>query len=64
MGKHTAFRFSLGQAVVIAVSGECGRVIAQAEFLDQENSYLLRYKDAKNRAVETWWTESALEYTV
>jgi len=53
-------KFELKQTVTIAVSGEQCDVIARAEYLAAEPSYLLRYKCADGRAVETWWPESAL----
>lgn len=54
------YSFSLGQAVKIAASGEGGQVIGRSEYAYAENSYLVRYKAADGRAVESWWTESAL----
>lgn len=55
------FSFTLGQRVVITVSGEEGEVIARAEYLQSENNYLLRYKDAQGMAREEWWREGALQ---
>lgn len=53
-------KFNLKQIVVITASGEQGEVIARAEYVVAEPSYLIRYKCADGRAVEAWWTESAL----
>ena len=55
------FKFALGQQVSIAASGESGDVIARAEYATSENSYLLRYRAGDGRAVEAWWSESALQ---
>jgi hypothetical protein len=55
------FTFSMNQTVKISASGETGSIIARAEYAVGGNSYLLRYKAADGRAVESWWNESALE---
>lgn len=54
------FFFKLGETVEIAASGERGCVIGRAEYETAENSYLIRYKCADGRAVEAWWSYSAL----
>jgi hypothetical protein len=54
------FKFELNQQVTIKASGEAGIVISRAEHNVAENSYFVRYKAADGRAVENWWTESAL----
>jgi hypothetical protein len=54
------FKFALDQQVQIKVSGEIGQIIGRAEYTTGENSYYLRYQSADGRAVEAWWTESAL----
>lgn len=54
------FKFDLGQGVTIVVSGEEGEVIGRAEFSKSEDQYLVRYKAADGRAVESWWNVSAL----
>jgi len=54
------FKFELKQQVTIAVSGEQGTVIGRAEYEHSENTYWVRYKSADGRAVESWWSESAL----
>lgn len=61
MGK--TFTFDLTQIVKISESGETGTIVGRAEYTTAENSYLLRYKAADGRAVESWWNESALEAT-
>lgn len=53
-------KFELKQTVTIAASGERGEVIGRAEYVTSEPQYLLRYKCADGRAVESWWAESAL----
>lgn len=54
------FAFNLYDSVKIIASQEEGIVIARAEYATSEPSYLLRYKCADGRAIEAWWTESAL----
>lgn len=53
--------FSMRQVVRIKESGESGTVIGLAVYDHTEPKVLLRYKDATGRAVEDWWTVSALE---
>ncbi|MDE1139551.1 hypothetical protein [Paraburkholderia tropica] len=55
-----SFKFNLGDVVKIGASDESGEVIARAEYAQSEDSYLLRYKSADGRAVESWWGASAL----
>ena len=55
------FEFELGQLVKIEASDEQGTVCGRAQYLTGDNSYLLRYKCADGRAVEAWWTASALQ---
>lgn len=57
----TPLKFELNQVVTIAASGETGKIIARAEYANSEPSYLMLYKSADGRAVEVWWSESALE---
>ncbi|MCA8045517.1 hypothetical protein [Burkholderia arboris] len=54
------FQFELNANVTIAASGETGEVIGRAEYTASESSYLVRYRSADGRAVESWWGESAL----
>lgn len=56
--KH--FRFALGESVTLTLSGETGLVIGRAEYANSANSYMVRYKTADGRQVESWWTEDAL----
>lgn len=54
-------KFELGHPVTITCSGESGIVVGRAEYVSQsEPQYFVRYKAADGRAVEAWWTESAL----
>lgn len=53
-------KFELNQQVTIDVSGEQGTIIGRAEFVNSEPTYQLRYKNADSRAIESWWSESAL----
>lgn len=54
-------KYALGQAVAITASGETGTVVGRSEYSNAEPSYLIRYRSGDGRAVEAWWTESALE---
>lgn len=58
-----SFKFELGQIVAISVSGEQGKIIGRAEYINSGRAYFLRYKCGDGRAVETWWPEDALETT-
>jgi hypothetical protein len=55
-----SFKFSLGENVVVEVSGEIGEVIGRAEYTNSTNNYFVRYRSADGRAVEAWWQEDAL----
>jgi hypothetical protein len=54
------FKFNLEDEIAIKQSDEEGIVIGRSEFANGENQYLVRYKAADGRAVESWWGESAL----
>lgn len=64
--KSEVFRFDLGAEVMLSTDGvsqdtsEGGLVIARAEYLHNENSYLVRYVAADGRLVQVWWAESAV----
>jgi hypothetical protein len=53
-------RFNIHQQVAITCSGEVGTIIGRSEHANAENQYLVRYKAADGRAVESWWAQSAL----
>jgi hypothetical protein len=56
------WKFELMQVVKIAQSGESGSIIGRAEYSATPlKTYLIRYKSGDGRAVESWWTEDALE---
>lgn len=55
------FAHELGAAVTIAASGESGTVIGRAEYVESTPNYWVRYKAADGRAVEAWWSGSALQ---
>ena len=55
------FKFGLGDNVAIIVSGEQGHVIGRSEYLNSEPQYLVRYKTADGRGIESWWSEDALQ---
>ena len=52
---------ALGTKVFITCSHEEGIVIARAEYLNAEPSYLIRYRCADGKAIEAWWTQQAIE---
>lgn len=53
--------FQLNQEVSLRCSGEQGVVIGRAEYTDSAPQFLIRYKAADGRAVESWWNDSALQ---
>ena len=57
------FKFSLREPVVIEASEEAGVVIGRYESVTAEPQYFVRYRASDGRAVESWWTESALYST-
>jgi uncharacterized protein YhbP (UPF0306 family) len=59
MVKNT-FQFELNEVVTIVISQEKGLIIARAEYVVSENTYLLRYATRDGTATEQWWGESAL----
>lgn len=57
----STFKFELKSNATITDSDEVGLVIGRCEYaFAGENTYLLRYRANDGRAVETWWSESAL----
>ena len=56
-----AFKYDLDARVKVSCSGEEGDVIGRAEYTSQEPQYWIRSKAADGRAVESWWSESALD---
>lgn len=54
------FKFSLGQKVKLALSGESGDVVGRAQYLNANNNYYVRYVDAHGVQRESWWSEEAL----
>jgi len=55
------FKFELGVKVADKVTGYAGTVTARAEYLDDNNRYLVENKDATIRPIEWWYTEERLE---
>ena len=53
-------KYQLNQKVSVVCSGETGIVIGRAEYATAEPGYLIRYKCGDGRAIESWWTETAL----
>ena len=54
------FQFELDDKVKLELSYETGMVIGRAEFTTKDPQYLVRYKAADGRLVETWWDEDAI----
>lgn len=54
------FELDLNDTVRLAISDEIGVVIGRAEYTDSLPQYLIRYRAADGRQVESWWNESAL----
>lgn len=57
---NPTFKFDLDAAVAIEVSGERGKIVARAEYVNGDPQYLVRYKAADGRAIESWWVQDAL----
>lgn len=55
------FKYENSDSVKITASEEAGIVIARADYECCDNQYLIRYKAGDGRAVEQWWTETAIE---
>ena len=55
-----AFKFEMGQRVMLVWSDEIGEVIGRAEYARGETSYQIRYRTIDKRQSEAWWGESAL----
>lgn len=56
-----SFEFELQQPVGLIESDEEGQIVARAEYVNQDNCYLVRYKAADGRQVESWWSEDAIK---
>lgn len=54
-------KYQLNQIVKLVSSEETGTIVGRAEYVSNENSYLVRYKAGDGRQVETWWSESAIQ---
>lgn len=54
------FQFELRQRVRLNESDEVGTVIGRAEFTNKQPQYMVRYRAADGRAVESWWDEDAI----
>lgn len=54
------FKYSLGDQVKLALSGERGSVIGRAEYEHVPPAYFVRYVAADGRQVEEWFSASAL----
>ncbi len=56
------FKFTMKQEIKIAVSGEVGTIIGMACYAThRDHQYYIRYKAAGGRAIESWWSGSALK---
>lgn len=51
------FKFDLNQFVAISISDEMGHIKSRAESCNHCNQYLVHYKAADGRAVESWFDE-------
>lgn len=51
------FKFDLNQFIEIGISGEMGHIKSRAESCNHCNQYLVHYKAADGRAVESWFDE-------
>lgn len=54
------FHHKLRDQVRMIHSEEEGEVIGRAEYTDAEPGYLVRYRAADGRQVESWWGQSAV----
>jgi len=52
------FKFELNQLTEISISGEKGRIKSRCESCNHSNQYLVHYKAADGRAVDSWFDES------
>lgn len=59
MASKKTFNFKLGDKVRLE-SGETGRVVGRAHYLESDPAYYVRYKAADGRLTECWWSETAL----
>lgn len=57
------FKFELSETVKLKHSGETGEVRGRGEYVDGESSYLIAYKAADGRQVQSWWDEALIEKT-
>lgn len=60
MVEDQEFAHRIGAPVGLRLSGESGEVIGRAQYLNSENSYLVRYVARDGRQVEQWWAASAI----
>lgn len=54
------FKFEMGQVVKNKVSEEEGEIIGRSEYAHSESIYYVRYRAGDGRAVDSWWSESAI----
>lgn len=54
------WKFDLGNGVRLSMSNEKGVVIGRAEYSENSDQYLVRYKAADGRQTECWWGGEAL----
>jgi len=55
------FMFELAAKVVVLISGEAGQIKARAEYVNHANAYLIHYKAADGRAVDSWFDEDEIQ---
>jgi len=56
----SAFKFEIGAAVKLALSGETGSVIGRSEYQAMPPQYFVRYVAADGRQAEGWFEAEAL----
>lgn len=54
------FKFNLGEKVQDSVTGINGKVIGRAEYIYNNNVYLVRWKDKNENANEEWLSEKQI----
>ncbi|PQQ22027.1 hypothetical protein [Photorhabdus hindustanensis] len=62
MSKLQVFKYKLGQAVQVIISGEKGHIKARAEYIHSASQYLIHYQAADGRARDAWFDEYELSH--
>ena len=56
--------YALNDEVTLAISGEAGRIIGVAHYVDESTQYRVHYKDAHGCAKTDWFNGSQLVATL